>query len=81
MIASLLFQMLIFDIIAFSFKDLFITYFKEREERERERAHEGQRERERERERIPSRLPLSVGSNVGLNLTTLRSRPELKSEV
>ena len=79
MIASLLFQMLIFDIIAFSFKDLFITYFKERGERER--AHEGQRERERERERIPSRLPLSVGSNVGLNLTTLRSRPELKSEV
>ena len=51
--------------------------------RERESGHEWGRGREREgeRERIPSRLYfVSVEPDVGLELTTMRSWPELKSD-
>jgi len=44
---------------------------------------QGQRGRERKRERIPSRLcvGLSTEPDAGLDLTTLRSRPEQKPRV
>ena len=55
------------------------TYLFEREKGERERARkegEGRRERERESQ---ADSPLNMEPDTGLDLTTLRSGPELKS--
>ena len=51
-------------------------------EREREWVQAGEGQRERWRERIPSRLhAVSMEPDMGLDVTTVRSWPELKSRV
>ena len=61
------------------FKCLFI-YFERERERKSVSKPAGERQRESERERIQSRLlAVSAGPHLGLDLTTVRSWPELKS--